>query len=147
VRNALVTAQDEQLIARAQSDLAAGLLEITADEETGEVGITLTAEAAATDYYVAVYTPEGESKGSVPSAGGPIWPETFPLEKTITQGTATFSTPAPAHWICSSAASCTRRSSHCPWPPSTARSPPSSARSRSWDSSRSSRARSSRDSS
>jgi two-component system OmpR family sensor kinase len=90
VRNALVTAQDEQLIARAQSDLAAGLLEITADEETGEVGITLTAEAAATDYYVAVYTPEGESKGSVPSAGGPIWPESFPLEKTITQGTTPF---------------------------------------------------------
>ena len=62
---------------------------MTADEE-GIVEIRLTEEAAAVDYYVAVYDPAGQSKGSVPAQGGPVWPEEYPLERTITEGTTPF---------------------------------------------------------
>ncbi|MDX2375934.1 ATP-binding protein [Microbacterium sp. LRZ72] len=90
VRNALIAGQNEQLEDRARSDLAAGLLEATVDEETGNVEISLTDEAAAGDYYVAVYDPDGPSLGSVPVEGGPVWPEEFSLEETYTRGTTPF---------------------------------------------------------
>lgn len=90
VRNALIAAQDEQLMARASSNLAAGLLDVTIDEDTGTVSISLTDQALAGDYFIAVYEAGGESLGGRPSDGGPNWPEKYKLEKTISLGSTPF---------------------------------------------------------
>lgn len=90
VRNALVAAQDEQLVARASSNLAAGLLDVTIDDATGRVEISLTDQAMAGDYFIAVYEAEGESLGGRPTGAGPNWPEEYTLEKTISLGTNPF---------------------------------------------------------
>ncbi|MDO8384278.1 MAG: HAMP domain-containing sensor histidine kinase [Microbacterium sp.] len=90
VRNALVVAQDEQLQARASSNLGAGLLDVEIDEDNGTVKISLTDQAVAGDYFIAVYEAEGESLGGRPSGDGPNWPEEYTLEKTISLGTTPF---------------------------------------------------------
>ncbi len=90
VRNALVAAQDEQLVARASSNLAAGLLDVTIDDATGTVKISLTDQAMAGDYFIAVYEAEGDSLGGRPTGGGPNWPKKYTLEKTISFGTNPF---------------------------------------------------------
>ena len=86
VRNALIAAQDEQLVARAESNLAEGLLDITVDPDDNKVTISLTDQAAAGDYFVAVYEPGGKLVGNTPPRRGPEWPDTFKLEETITKG-------------------------------------------------------------
>ncbi len=90
VRNALIAAQDEQLMARASSNLAAGLLDVTIDEDTDTVKISLTDQALAGDYFIAVYEGGGDSLGGRPSDGGPNWPEEYKLEKTISLGSTPF---------------------------------------------------------
>lgn len=91
VRNALVVAQDEQLEARASSNYAEGLLDIDADPDTNTVVVKLTDQAEASDYSVAVYESEGGTlEVSVPAKGGPVWPDEYKLEKTISLGTAPF---------------------------------------------------------
>lgn len=95
VRGALVTAQDEQLVARASSNLAAGLLDVTVDAGTQQVQISLTDQAVAGDYFIAVYEAGGESLGGRPSGGGPIWPDEYTLERTVSQGSAVFPLVGP----------------------------------------------------
>ncbi|WP_458042334.1 MULTISPECIES: sensor histidine kinase [Bacteria] len=95
VRNALVVAQDEQLVARASSNLGAGLLDITVDPDTNQVQISLTDQAAAGDYFIAVYAAGGESLGGRPSGGGPIWPEEYKLETTVSKLSAVFPLVGP----------------------------------------------------
>jgi hypothetical protein len=90
VHNALVVAQDQQLEARASSNLAAGLLDVEIDEDDGTVKISLTDQALAGDYFIAVYEPGGEALGGRPQEGGPIWPEEYTLEKTYSTGTTPF---------------------------------------------------------
>ena len=90
VRNALVVAQDEQLQARASSNLAAGLLDVTVDDATGTVKISLTDQALAGDYFIAVYAETGEALGGRPQKGGPNWPDEYTLERTISLGTSPF---------------------------------------------------------
>lgn len=89
VRTALITAQDEQLTARARSNFGAGLLDVNVDADL-TVHISLTEAAAAAGFYVAVYNAEGELIDSVPETGGPVWPESFPLATTIIQDSAPF---------------------------------------------------------
>lgn len=90
VRNALVAAQDEQLVARASSNFGAGLLDVEVDQDNGTVKISLTDQALAGDYFIAVYEPGGDALGGRPQKGGPIWPDEYSLEKTYSTGTTPF---------------------------------------------------------
>ena len=91
VRNALISAQDDQLVSRSSSNYAEGLLEIEVDPDSKKVQVSLTDQAAKSDYFVAVYAAtSGELQISVPEDGGPVWPDKYTLEKTVTQGPAPF---------------------------------------------------------
>ncbi len=85
VRNALVTAQDEQLMDRAGSNVSAGFIDIDFDAE-GQPKITLSDSAAASGYYVAIYEPgDWHRIAEAPKGRGPNWPEHLSLEQVVSQ--------------------------------------------------------------
>jgi len=88
LRNALIQNLDTQLEQLAVANVASGLLNI--DTDTGY--FTAKKDAPPTDYFMALYQPDGDF---VISAGGsgpkPAFPERFTLQRTTIQGTAAFS--------------------------------------------------------
>ncbi|MFT4229864.1 MAG: HAMP domain-containing sensor histidine kinase, partial [Microbacterium sp.] len=86
LRNALIQNLDSQLEQLAVANVASGLLNITDDGY-----VTVNDEAPPTDYFMALYGPEGEF---IVSAGGrglePDFPETWSLARTVKNGTAPF---------------------------------------------------------
>jgi two-component system OmpR family sensor kinase len=90
LRNALIANLDTQLEQLAVANVASGLLNI--DTETGYV--TAKKDAPPTDYFMALYRPDGSF---VVAAGGsgpePDFPGTFTLQRTTIQGTEPFPLP------------------------------------------------------
>ncbi|WP_457099427.1 ATP-binding protein [Microbacterium sp. P5_E9] len=94
LRNALLANLDAQLESLAPTDLANGLFEAQIDGN--QVTFTVKEDAAATDYYVALYAPTGELKiwtGGDPGRT-PDFPPSISLEQTAARGTAPFSIPS-----------------------------------------------------
>jgi two-component system OmpR family sensor kinase len=87
LRNALIQNLDTQLEQLAVANVASGLLNI--DTDTGYV--TAKKDAPPTDYFMALYQPDGDF---VVAAGGsgpePDFPDTFTLQRTTIQGTTPF---------------------------------------------------------
>lgn len=95
LRNALIVSLDDQLQQVAPTDVASKLINISIEGD--EVVFTKRDDAAPTDYYVALYSPDGAfqiSAGGDPSEPQPVFPESFTLEQTTTQGVAAFSLPS-----------------------------------------------------
>lgn len=85
VRNALVTAQDEQLVARAESNVGAGFIDVEFTEN-GDARVELSESAEASGYYVAIYEPgDWHRITEAPKDSGPVWPERFSLEQVVSQ--------------------------------------------------------------
>lgn len=94
LRNTQITALDDNLRQLAPADLASTLFDIEIDE-AGEP-IFVKKDTAPTQFYLAVYSPQGDL---VATAGGshgipPEFPTPFPLEKTVTKGTEPFTIAA-----------------------------------------------------
>jgi len=90
LRTAQITAIDEQLRSIVSTDLTSTLM--TVDVEDGVPTFRVDAAAAPTPYFVAVYAPEGDLLATAGGSGGlpPEFPPSFPLQKTIIEGTAPF---------------------------------------------------------
>lgn len=86
LRNAQLAAIDEQLRAIVSTDLASTLMTVEVDD--GEPTFTVNESAAPTQFFVAVYDPQGELLASAGGSGGlpPAFPDSYPLEKTVTRG-------------------------------------------------------------
>lgn len=94
LRNTLTVSLDQQLEALAPTDVARGLIDI---EVVGnDVVFTEKADAADTQYFVALYDSQGTLRAW---AGGdtetrPDWPATYTLEEAARQGVTPFPIPA-----------------------------------------------------
>ena len=92
LRNAQIAALDEYLRQLAPTDVASTLFDI---EVTDGVPVFVDNDAPATQYFVAVYGPDGALLATAGGTGpGPEFPETFSLEQTLTTGTEPFTLPA-----------------------------------------------------
>lgn len=95
LRNALLASLDDQLQQVAPTDVASTLIDITVHD--GVVSFRQRDDAAPTDYFVALYGPDGSF---VISAGGestepqPVFPTSYTLEQTATQGVTPFYLPS-----------------------------------------------------
>jgi two-component system OmpR family sensor kinase len=89
LRTAQIDALDQYLQQLAPTDIASTLLDV--EVEDGVAEFTRGTTAPATQYFVAVYGPDGsllaEGGGTGPA---PDFPETFTLEETLTRGTQPF---------------------------------------------------------
>jgi two-component system OmpR family sensor kinase len=95
LRNALIASLDDQLQSVAPTDVASTLINISI--EGGQVTFHKRNDAAPTDYYVALYAPDGSfeiSAGGNPADPQPIFPESFTLEAAATQGVTPFYLPS-----------------------------------------------------
>jgi len=90
LRTAQITAIDEQLRSIVSTDLTSTLMTVEVDD--GVPTFRVDDAAAPTQYFVAVYAPEGDLLATAGGSGGlpPEFPESFPLQKTIIEGTAPF---------------------------------------------------------
>lgn len=86
LRNAQLAAIDEQLRAIVSTDLVSTLMTVEVDD--GVPTFTDSPLAAPTQFFVAVYAPDGEMLASAGGSGGPApaFPASFPLERTVTRG-------------------------------------------------------------
>ncbi|WP_344096669.1 HAMP domain-containing sensor histidine kinase [Microbacterium deminutum] len=97
LRNALIVSLDDQLQQVAPTDVASTLIVIQVVD--GQVVFHQKQDAAPTDYYVALYGPDGSfeiSAGGDPKSPPPVFPASFTLEETATQGVTPFSLPSTA---------------------------------------------------
>ncbi|MFT4220719.1 MAG: HAMP domain-containing sensor histidine kinase [Microbacterium sp.] len=87
LRNTLIQNLDGQLEQLAAANVASGLLEI--DPSTRAV--TKKDDAPPTDYFMALYDPQGELVGQAGGSGQkPLLPESWSLQRTTIQGTSPF---------------------------------------------------------
>ncbi|HYP72984.1 MAG TPA: two-component sensor histidine kinase, partial [Microbacterium sp.] len=89
LRSTLITSLDDQLRQSVTTDVASSVMTITVEDGVPEF---VPNRKSTTDMFVAIYSPTGEF---VESAGGngapePVFPETFPLPLTVSQGTTPF---------------------------------------------------------
>ncbi len=94
LRNAQIAALDQNLGSLVTTDVASTLLIV--EVEDGLASFTVDPSAAPTQFFVAVYSPEGERLATAGGGGGvaPAFPETFPLDQTLIRGTEPFSLEA-----------------------------------------------------
>ncbi len=94
LRNAQISALDQYLRQLVTTDVASALFDVEVDDGIPTFG---DAGGPATQYFVAVYGPDGSFVASAGGGGGePAFPETFSLEKTVTTGTEPFTLPNAA---------------------------------------------------
>ena len=94
LRNTQITALDDNLRQLAPADLASTLFDIEIDG--GGTPTFVQKDAAPTQFFIAVYAPDGTLVATAGGSGGiePAFPDSFPLEATVTKGTEPFSIPA-----------------------------------------------------
>ncbi|WP_343234145.1 HAMP domain-containing sensor histidine kinase [Microbacterium salsuginis] len=90
LRNTLITNLDAQLVAYARTDVTSPLFEIEVKDGVADIDRNRT--AAPTQYFVAVYGPDGTLLGTAGGGGQdpPAFPETFTVEQTVTKGLEPF---------------------------------------------------------
>lgn len=96
LRNALIVSLDDQLRQIAPTDVASKLIDISVGED-GEPTFEVKQDAAPTDYYVALYAPDGSLEvwaGGSDSARVPEFPETITPAWAQIQGVEPFSIPS-----------------------------------------------------
>ncbi len=89
LRIAQVQSLDEYLRQIVPTDVAATVMDVTVDD--GVASFEASPGASPTQYFVAVYGPDGTFLGSGGGSGiAPEFPSVFPLRQTLTQGTDPF---------------------------------------------------------
>ncbi len=95
LRNALIVSLDDQLRQIAPTDVATGLIDI--EIVGGQVVFSEKEDAAPTDYYVALYAPDGSlafTAGGNDPENVPEFPEPITPQWATTQGVEPFSVPS-----------------------------------------------------
>ncbi len=90
LRNVLIGSVDDNASQLVKTDVWSAVFQVRPEGDT--VSFSPKPNIPAPDYFVAVYSPEGDLL-SVTGGGGapnPVFPETFPLERTVGQGLAPF---------------------------------------------------------
>jgi two-component system OmpR family sensor kinase len=96
LRNTLIQNLDSALQQVATGEAASSMLEVTVED--GVVAFSANESAATTDYFIAVYSPEGELRALVGPRNAPATPpvpDTYTLEKAIITGTEPFTLTDP----------------------------------------------------
>ncbi|HWI30276.1 MAG TPA: HAMP domain-containing sensor histidine kinase [Microbacterium sp.] len=91
LRGSLIASLDESLVSLAPSDVGENLFDVSIDE-AGVVDFNVKDNAPDTQYYVALYGPDGDFVISGGGSGGPapVYPATQKLEQTQIQGQTPF---------------------------------------------------------
>ncbi|MGC5171562.1 sensor histidine kinase [Microbacterium sp. DT81.1] len=91
LRTSLIASLDESLVSLATSNVATRLFEASADDE-GNVELEVKPNAPDTQYFVAIYGPEGDFLVSGGGSGGPepAYPATYKLSRAQIQGQEPF---------------------------------------------------------
>ncbi|UYK41556.1 sensor histidine kinase [Microbacterium terricola] len=95
LRSTLIDSLDAQLMQAASTDVTTSLFDISVDG--GQLTFTPKESAAAVEFFIAVYGPTGErlaTGGGDGSEMPPVFPQSYPLAKTIEQGVEPFNLPS-----------------------------------------------------